>query len=516
MRTTSTCLEARVFDARASSRWFIFGLVAVAGLGQGCFVDATGSPEEDLGEEGVAAEESALVSGQPLAVSGHYLKGATTGAPSFLMVDTAWQLVGRGTRAQIISYLDTRKAQGFNTVMMTLDTDKNAYGDAPFRPRSDGKPDVTKLNVVSGTSSTSSAQYDYWDHTRFAIQSAKERGFNVILTMGGPEFWDYNGDTDQAFVTSPSVAYQYGRNVGSQLVAYKDRLIFNVMDDRNVKYGSVDKHSSYRALAEGLTDGLNSSSAFNNSAAYSRTLMTALPRKSEPSSSVLFPSEAWLDISSTQAWPRDGALRVLADFGKTPVRPTWVLEGRYENYNATWTAWSQRYQAYTSTFAGALGAVYGESAVCIFGSGWQSKMTAPGATQMKHLVKLMGEWGTAEYMARIPDQSLIVSPGQVNATTVGGDLQQATRTALGVLAMVYAMNGRTITVRMSKLAPTSLRAYWYNPRTGRWYKNGTEYGTRTTSVAFATVPSGPGAPDKAFDPPGRAASENDWVLVLRR
>lgn len=29
--------------------------------------------------------------------------------------------------------------------------------------------------------------------------------------------------------------------------------MFNVMDDRNVKYGTVVKHADYRALAEGLT-----------------------------------------------------------------------------------------------------------------------------------------------------------------------------------------------------------------------------------------------------------------------
>jgi collagenase-like protein with putative collagen-binding domain len=68
-------------------------------------------------------------------------------------------------------------------------------------------------------------------------------------------------------------------------------------------------------------------------------------------------------------------------------------------------------------------------------------------------------------------------------------------------------------VRMSKLSGTRANAFWYNPRTSRWYvprKKGAK------KIPFAAgIPSGLGAPDRDFVPPGQGPG-HDWVLVLER
>ena len=68
----------------------------------------------------------------PLQVSknGHHLVTAD-GQPYVMQADTAWWLAERSTREDVVKYLDTRREQGYNVVMVaaTLDGKSvNAYG----------------------------------------------------------------------------------------------------------------------------------------------------------------------------------------------------------------------------------------------------------------------------------------------------------------------------------------------------------------------------------------------------
>ena len=65
---------------------------------------------------------------------------------------------------------------------------------------------------------------------------------------------------------------------------------------------------------------------------------------------------------------------------------------------------------------------------------------------------------------------------------------------------------------MSKLADGHADASWYNPRNGQWHNDGAD---RAQKRAFEMdIPSGEGALDRYFAPPGEPADGNDWVLVL--
>jgi hypothetical protein len=73
----------------------------------------------------------------------------------------------------------------------------------------------------------------------------------------------------------------------------------------------------------------------------------------------------------------------------------------------------------------------------------------------------------------------------------------ATRDFDGTYAMVYAPVSRPFTVRMSKIAGSKVRAWWFNPRDG------------------STTPAGTfdNTGERTFEPPGRGEM-TDWVLVL--
>lgn len=67
---------------------------------------------------------------------------------------------------------------------------------------------------------------------------------------------------------------------------------------------------------------------------------------------------------------------------------------------------------------------------------------------------------------------------------------------------------------LDQLAGSTQSAYWYNRRNGTWHANQDDYVTMTP--AETGLPSGPGATDRSFNPPGQSGRGRDWVLVLKR
>jgi hypothetical protein len=109
-----------------------------------------------------------------------------------------------------------------------------------------------------------------------------------------------------------------------------------------------------------------------------------------------------------------------------------------------------------------------------------------GARQMVHLRDLME---SRPFFSRIPDQSVILGdPG------AGKEHVMATRDANGEYAMVYLPRGRRISLDLGKLNGEKLRAWWYDPRTGKARKG----------ACFDR------SEERAFSPP----KAGDWVLVI--
>ena len=74
---------------------------------------------------------------------------------------------------------------------------------------------------------------------------------------------------------------------------------------------------------------------------------------------------------------------------------------------------------------------------------------------------------------------------------------QATRAADGSYAFVYLSTGNPVTIRMEKLSGQSVKANWYDPRTG----------------ASQLLGEFPNKGNRRFDPPS-SGTDNDWVLTL--
>ena len=122
----------------------------------------------------------------PLSVSAdhRHLQDAQ-GKPFFITGDAAWSLIAQLSREDADKYLQARRAQGFNTVLVNLIEHKfaskapaNIYGDAPF-----AGDDFTQPNEA------------YFKHADWVLQRACKLGFLVVMTpsyagyQGGEEGW---------------------------------------------------------------------------------------------------------------------------------------------------------------------------------------------------------------------------------------------------------------------------------------------------------------------------------------
>ena len=247
-----------------------------------------------------------------------------------------------------------------------------------------------------------------------------------------------------------------------------------------------------------------------------------------PNSSGWFHDDPWLDFNSIQDQPEDQITAVKLDYALSPAKPTWLFEGRYENYvkgNKVYKDWQIRFQAYQTVFAGGFGVTYGNMNIFSFGVNeagitlnpdkkWESALDDPGAISMQYLLKLMTSLSNDQFLDRIPDQSLIDGDagGMQGSEGARSNRLQAMRGGQGDYAMIYSANGRNIRVKMSRLAAPLMHAFWFNPRNGRWRIKDSDFANRRPFQK--NVPSGAGAPIQEFDPPGSAANGNDWVLVL--
>lgn len=440
-----------------------------------------------------------------------------SGRPVFLLADTAWSLAMRMTREDAEAYLRQRRTQRFNAVTFVLFTPGrtelatkrvNAYGDAAFVDGANGKADPTRPAITAGADPASADAYDYWDHVDHLVQLTRRLGLYAILlpTWGSGVVGSMDGKNAEDVVFDAASARTYGRWLGAR---YRDQphVVWMMGGDRAAVEGERDFRLVFAAMAAGLGDG------------GARQLISYHPKKGGAQSGVHFHDAAWLAFNSVQEWPEVQVVRTTEDWARTPAKPTWLFEGRYEGYwkrnykPEDWGEWQIRQQAYQTVLAGAFGHTYGHERVFGFGNdgvNWREFMDTPGARSMTHLAKVMNGFSASDALNRVPDQTL-VDGDEGKAGRERSDRISAARTASGRQAIFYSATGRPIRVRMEKLAAAKMFAWWFNPRGGKWHVDGQE---ATEQKFFGRdLATGLGSGVREFTPPSRGEGQ-DWVLIL--
>jgi hypothetical protein len=418
------------------------------------------------------------------------------GKPFFYLGDTAWELFHRLNREEADRYLSDRAAKGFTVIQAVAIAEldghsvPNPYGHLPLVDLDPARP-----AVKDGKNN------DYWDHVDDIVDKANSLGLTVGFLPTWGRYWHDPVKDGKPLFTKENAGV-YGKWLGER---YKDKgIIWILGGDRTVE--NEAQKEMIRAMARGLRAGDGGSH-----------LVTFHPRGGSGSAEI-FHGEDWLDFNMRQ----NGHViefsghydKTAADFARAPAKP--VLDGEpiYEDHPVSFrpkelghsVAADVRRPLYWDLFQGACGHTYGHHSVWQMYAPdrdptngplmpWYEAIDQHGAAQMQHGRRLIE---SRPYLSRVPDDSVIV-PSSVPTSIPGAGTRRfvATRDAEGTYAMVYAPVGRTFAVKVDAIKGGKVKAWWFNPRTGK-------------ATAIGEFPN---SGTREFTPPDNG-EELDWVLVL--
>jgi hypothetical protein len=219
----------------------------------------------------------------------------------------AWAIGWKLKRDEVERYLQHHKDQKFNTIALVAFPGvegkvviPNVYGDFAFKVSSRGAWDPLHPTTTPGENPEDSTEYDYWDHLEYIIDTAESKGMVAVLLPAWGVYvagdWG-SGKATRDVIFDATSGYQYSRWIGHRF-RNKKNIIWMIGGDRSAVYGEKDYRNVFRAMAEGVADGVNGIDQQNQEADYSTTLMSYHPRKWKPNSSEWFHSEPWLDFNS--------------------------------------------------------------------------------------------------------------------------------------------------------------------------------------------------------------------------
>ena len=427
---------------------------------------------------------------QPLEVRGNYFYDEE-GLPFFWLGDINYTLIAESSREEAVTYLDTRKSEGFNVVMTSLlhydgvvDLG-NAYGDLPLV---DGR--ITAPDQTVGRKVDDPEAYDYWDHADWLISEARSREMKVaLLPIDGELVTPRYGNS---LIASAEDAYRYGFWVGRRFANYNTEIIWMLGGDRmpDEAAGGI---AIWNAMAEGITDGVRNTDQFDGSAEYEYVLMSYHCYE-QPL--FWFEEAEWLDFvtwgSTSDRSDPSRAYRMpmlleraddrLPSLNVVPPVESSVAEAQSESSYTQIDAFDSRRVAYWSVFGGAAGHNYHSDEM--------NASNAPeGVGQMRHLAALMH---SRPFHSAAPYQKVIA------ANPMDDDGYLVATLGEGYI-MVYNPIGKAVTLDRTAISYDSFRSWWYDPRIG---------------IALEAQHTDGDNDLLRFDPPGEVQRGNDWILVI--
>jgi hypothetical protein len=390
------------------------------------------------------------------------------GIPFLINADSPWSLAVALTKEEAELYLEDRRQKGFNALIVELiehkfggvdnrfGSPRNRYGHGPF--------------LIAGDFSTPNE--DYFSHADWIIDRAADKGMLVLLTpcyLGYPstnEGW-YNN----VLANGVEVCREFGRYVGAR---YRNRsnILWVLGGDRNP--------DAARPMVNAIAEGIRAEDPDR--------LMTAHCIRGQ-SSRQQYPDATWLSVNSV--YERNPVQKgCLATYEERPAMPFILIEGWYENEHRM-TAAAVRSQAYSALLAGACGQAFGNYPVWGFDQAWRTALDSSGAFSMMHLQRLFLSRRWFELEPDLNHSVIVAGYGKEDST----DWVGCARARDGATVIAYLPeSSKPITVDLSKVSGSEVKAWWFNPRDG------------TVSVE-GRYPTGE---RRQFTRP----TSEDWVLVI--
>jgi hypothetical protein len=463
----------------------VAGLVATLAL-VGCSSDPRSGPETAP----LASASNALTPAPayPLRISAnnHYLEDQS-GVPFLWVGDSVWSGPTSLTPAEMDQYLDNRSAKGFSIVVVNLlehKFSKNAPNDAANDP-------PFTATLPTGVFDLTTPNNAYFSTVEVFFQKAAARGIAVLVAHS---YLGYGGGDEGWFSTlkanGATAVRQWGRYVGAR---YKNQS--NVIWLSGGDYTPVDADKwVVDESAQGIRDGGGNQ------------LMTVHTARGE-NSAVIWGGRSWYNLGSVYYGPPTPLPPLFrAEYARSPVRPTFFVEGRYENVS-DWTPDMLRSQGYQPYLTGGMGQMFGNDPVWHAGGPglgtpapftWQQALDQQGSQDM---ARLASAFAANAWWKLVPDNSHSLLTAGFSSGLA--EIVAASATD-GSLAMVYVPSTGTgsnsFTLAMNGfVGPVSAR--WYNPTMG----------------SYSTVAGSPFANSGSQNlstPGNNGSSTNDWLLVM--
>jgi hypothetical protein len=415
------------------------------------------------------ASQSAPVYPPKLSTSGSYLVDQA-GRPFFINGEAAWSLIGQLSKPDAELYLENRRQKAFNVVLVrltnhafTTNAPANFYGDQPFSTPGD-------FNTPNEA---------YFAHADWVITTAAAKNQVVMLA---PLYLGYQcgaeGWCAEIRNSSLSTMRNWGRYVGNRYKTFPNIVWVIGGDADAVAQGVANKVQEF---ITGLQE-------------FDTTHLMTVHNGRHQSGASVWPNAAWLTLNSvyTDAITYTQAAQ---EYNRVPRKPSFLVESYYENEHAS-TPLSLRSQAYWAVLSGAVGGhIFGNCPINNFDAAtagcpsrsWRTEMNSIGSS----MIVLVGSlFNSRAFYDLVPDLNhQVLLTGYQSGTTYA----TAARTSNGSTVLVYIPTQRAITIDMTKIAGTTARMWWYNPRTGGAMQLGD---FPTTGTQTLTPPDA-----------------NDWVLV---
>jgi hypothetical protein len=449
-----------------------------------------------------------------------------SGVPFRMHGEAAWDASVSLSLSEWRTYLDNRKAKGFNTALVqitnpvryhsgsTAPASKGAGGALPFLKNAsggtwDGDPGFAGNMVGQGGAyhfdadfSTPNPTYFSWIDTMVAEAGA--RGIAVLMTAcylgygnGAADGW---WQTLNNSANTQSVSFGFGKYLGAR---YKNvpNLIWEMGVDMLPPAGSEGELRAHKIL-EGIR-AAGDTHLWTGHWVHDYLSTDEAAFANDMDIEGVYTHGPYPTLGPTYPLMRLG-------YGHAPAMPTVLLETTYEGEHGVSAAQLREYM-WGAQLSGTAGVLTGNIPIWDFESGWSNALESIGSKDMQRIASLLN---TLPWQDLVPSglsgmKTLITAGAGTFANytkgvgaTAGDDWVVAAATPSGsaLVAYVPATHVGSIKVDMTALSG-STRARWYDP-------------TRGSFTSIGTLPN-TGTHD--FGTPGtNGAGAADWVLVLDR
>lgn len=405
-----------------------------------------------------------------------HLLSDSSGKRVFLLGDTAWQLLQRLSRDEILFYLDNRAKKGFNLIATVFLPEfdglrvPNVEGEVPLL-----EMDPKRLNPR------------YLDLVRFLLSKAEERGIYVgLLPTWGDKLTAPWGTGPRIFeIGDENLCRDFGYRLSMALATAKNTL-WILGGDRPVELSKIPSdwphpweagftpETNWEPMWQSMSEGISSASP--------EALFAYHPQGGSNSTSQLMPESKWLDINMMQSGHGGGHDVpvwdwIERDYNAVPAKPTLDAEPNYEDHPVNpWPTWDPsngyfndydvRKQCYRSVFSGGCGVIYGHHCVWQFWSKgkepimwpqfeWEDALDRPGAFHVGLLKRLVDRFGLR---ARIPDTEIFPQgAGQ------GSSRKACLRSLDGELALIYSPIAEPFSIKVPLHPGARTKLTWIDP-----------------------------------------------------